>query len=207
MHKRPRKAFVRKERIVHVYAELWHASKCVLEVGKRDATGATWQFLSSSLLTAFAFEAYLNHVGAGAYASQGLTSESWATIERLSPLDKYDQLRDLLQADGPIERGQRPLQTIVRLFDVRNKLAHGKTVTLSTQQDRDIDDQLDDFLGQRPLTDWETLMYTSAFCERARSDVESVLKRLHAARPDPKEALFTFGIGTASGQGYTGEGA
>jgi hypothetical protein len=31
------------------------------------------------------------------------------------------------------------------------------------------------------------------FAKRAREDVETVLKLLQAARPEPKEALFRFG--------------
>ncbi|MGE0235748.1 hypothetical protein, partial [Methylocystis sp.] len=39
---------------------------------------------------------------------------------------------------------------------------------------------------------------TKDFAERARLDVEEVLKTVHAARPKPKELLFSFGIGSGS---------
>ena len=57
------------------------------------------------------------------------------------------------------------------------------------------DDRLDGYLGKKPITDWEKLIQTKDFALRAREDVEAVLKRLHAARKDEKEGLFTFGIG------------
>ena len=57
------KAVVTQERQVHIYSELWHAAGCVLEAGICQPKGSSWQFLSSTIMTAFAFEAYLNHVG------------------------------------------------------------------------------------------------------------------------------------------------
>jgi hypothetical protein len=60
---RPPKARVEKTRTVHMYAELWHASASVLDAGWREQRGSSWEFLSSLILTAFSFEAYLNHAG------------------------------------------------------------------------------------------------------------------------------------------------
>jgi hypothetical protein len=56
---RPRKALVTKERTIIMYSELWHASSRVLETGRSEPRGASWQFLASAVLTAFAFEARL----------------------------------------------------------------------------------------------------------------------------------------------------
>src|SRR5579872_224505 len=108
---RPRKAVVTKKRTVIMYSELWHASSCVLEVGRKEARGASWQFLSSAVLTAFAFEAYLNHVGP-------TIVETWVGLERLSPLAKFDLLCELLKVR--FEKGKRPRQTIEELFEFRN---------------------------------------------------------------------------------------
>ena len=79
------KALVEKKRPVIAYSELWHASGCVLEAGLSEARGSTWQFLSSALLTAFSFEAYLNLVGPQAFSC-------WENLERLPPLAKFDLL-------------------------------------------------------------------------------------------------------------------
>jgi len=43
------------------------------------------------------------------------------------------------------------------------------------------------------LTDLESLVQTDTFAKRAREDVGDVLRRLHDARRDKKEPLFTFG--------------
>jgi hypothetical protein len=186
---KPRKALVTKERTVHMYAELWHASSCVLEAGVLNQRCSSWQFLSSAVLTAFTFEAYLNHVGPQVIAC-------WASLERLPPQAKFELLCETLKVEFPEGRGKRPLQTIDRLFEFRNNMAHGRSETLKPKPIiRDVNDSLDSYLGQRPLTAWEQLIQDNVFAKRAREDVEAVLNRLHNARPEPKEALFTFGLG------------
>lgn len=189
---KPRKAAVSKERTVHTYSEMWHASRCVLEAGVRDPQGSSWQFLSSIVLTAFSFEAYLNHVGP-------TVLQCWADLERLPPWAKFELLSEQLQVrlvGGP---AKRPLQTVAELLEFRNTIAHGRSETVKPPEVlRDIDDRLDGYLGERPLTRWERLVKTDAFAKRAREDVEAVLKVLHSARGEPKESLFAFGIGLHS---------
>ncbi len=189
---KPRKALVVKKRMVHAYSELWHASHCVLEAGIREPRGSSWQFLSSAVLTAFAFEAYLNHVGPSVVSC-------WSQLERLPPWAKFELLCETLNvkfADGP---GKRPLQTIVKLLEFRNTMAHGRSEEIKPKDEkRDINDKLDTYLGQRPLADWERLIKTDAFAKRVREDVEAVLKKLHNSRSEAKEGLFTFGIGAHS---------
>lgn len=189
---RPRQAVVTKERTVHTYAELWHASRCVLDAGLKNPSGSSWQFLSSILLTAFTFEAYLNHIGP-------TTIACWSGLERLPPRSKFELFCEVLGvkfSDGP---DKRPLQTVSKLLEFRNRIAHGHSVTIQTEpQLRDVNAKLDRDLGERPLVDWERLIQTEHFAKRAREDVEAVLKTIHAARKEPKEGLFTFGIGMHS---------
>jgi hypothetical protein len=191
MARRP-KALVEKTRTVHMYAELWHASRCVLEAGQREARGQSWQFLSSLILTFFSFEAYLNHVGDSAFAC-------WESLGRLPPLAKFDLLCETLKVHFPKGKSARPVQTITALNDFRNTMAHGKTKDVGAQpRQRDINERLDAQLGDRPLQDWERRIQSEGFAVRAREDVEAVLKELHAARPEPKEGLFAFGLHSAS---------
>ena len=186
---RPLKAVVTKERTVHTYAELWHASRCVLDAGLKNPRGSSWLFLSSVVLTAFAFEAYLNHVGPSTIAC-------WSQLERLPPWSKFELLCETLGAKFPKGPDARPLQTITKLLAFRNTMAHGRSMEIKPKPElRDVDDNLDKYLGERPLADWERLIQTNAFAKRAREDVEAVLKTVHAARKEPKEGLFAFGIG------------
>lgn len=175
---------VERSRSIYTYAELWHASDCVLQTGCREPRASSYQFLSSAILTAFTFEAYLNHAGER-------TLSFWKELDRIRTFDKLEVLRDALDVT-PWKPGERPLQTIKKLFDLRNALAHGrsnrfKDTRFSGGQDYDA------LLGEKLLTDWEQLIQTSEFATRAREDVKAVLTTLHEARRDDKELLFGFG--------------
>ncbi|MCX5864662.1 MAG: hypothetical protein NTW42_06280 [Deltaproteobacteria bacterium] len=186
---RPRKIVVKKERVVHTYSELWHASNCVLNAGVEQPKGSSWQFLSSAVLTAFAFEAYLNHVGPR-------TIECWEQLDRLPPWSKFGLLCETLGVKFPDGPDARPLQTIVKLLVFRNTIAHGRSLEIMAEPVlRDANDQLDAYLGEKPLTEWEKLIQTSDFAKRAREDVQVAIEFIHEGRTDNKEELFTFGLG------------
>lgn len=189
---RPKKATVIKERTLHMYSEMWHASDCVLKAGLAEPHSSNWQFLSSTVLTAFAFEAYLNHVGPTVLSC-------WKEHERLPPWSKFELLCKTLGVQFQNGRSKPPLQTIVELLEFRNTMAHGRSLEIKPKLElRDINDKLDAYLGELPLAHWEHLVKSPAFAQKARVDVQEVLEKLHTARPDPKEALFTFGIGIHS---------
>jgi hypothetical protein len=187
MSSRSKKAVVTQERDLHMYAELWHASECVLAAGMQQPRGSSWQFLSSIVLTAFAFEAYLNHVG-----PQVLSC--WGSLEKaLSPTSKLQLLCETLKVSLPGTTGDRPQQTIEQLFKFRNTLAHGRSETI-TPEPKSVDvDKLEAHRTERLLSHWERLIEDCEFAKRAREDVETVLELLQAARPEPKEALFRIG--------------
>jgi hypothetical protein len=140
--------------------------------------------LRSIVLTAFAFEAYLNHVG-----PQVLSC--WGSLERLSPNSKLHLLCETLKVSLPGTTGERPLQS--ELFKFRNTLAHGRSETIIPEPKSVSVDELEAHRTERLASDWERLIENCDFAKRAREDVETVLKLLQAARPEPKEALFRFG--------------
>ena len=184
---KPEQALVSKKRPVIAYSELWHASRCVLEAGQREARGSTWQFLASTLLTAFSFEAYLNRAGPQVFSC-------WERLEQLPPLAKFDLLSETLKVAFPEGKGERPLQTIVNLFRFRNTVAHAKPQTIELTELRNNNDELDSFIGEKPLANWEQLIQTDSFAKHAREDVKTVLARIHDALPAPKEQIFSLGF-------------
>ncbi|MPQ66542.1 MULTISPECIES: hypothetical protein [unclassified Pseudomonas] len=184
---KPSTVVITKQRTIHTYAELWHASECVLDVGLNNPEGAMWQFLSCTVLTAFSFEAYLNHAGA-------VTFECWEELERLPPWAKLQLLLEELDVQFPEGIGARPLQTIARLLNFRNTMAHGRTSELQSKPLNRTTENYHQAYGEDLLTDWERLVRTSDFAVRAREDVRTVLTCLHEARRDEKEHLFTFGM-------------
>jgi hypothetical protein len=188
MMNKSRKVVVKKERTVHTYSELWQASHCVLKTGIEEPKGSSWQFLSSVVLTAFTFEAYLNHIGSH-------TIECWEQLERLPPWSKFELLCETLDVSFPEGKGARPLQTVAKLLVFRNTIAHGRTIEIKGKPEIcDADDRLDGYLGKRLQTDWEKLIQTKDFAQLVHEDVQVVLTRLHAARKDDKEYLFRSGL-------------
>ncbi len=188
----PRLAYVDHEREVNTYAELWHASWCVLEVGRAEAKGSAWQFLSSLILSAFAFEAYMNHVGDEHVAN-------WDDLERvLSPTAKLTHLALKFNVEIGV-KGERPLQTLYDLMRVRNVLAHGRSETLRppakllAYNDPDIDQHI----RTQPTTYWEQCIRGPEYALRVREDLQHILSVLHEALPDPKLPLFGFGFHTS----------
>ena len=185
--KKPKKVTVTKERTLHMCSEMWHASDCVLKKGLAEKQGSTWQFASSTVLTAFAFEAYLNHLGP-------IFFDCWAQLEKLPPWSKFELLCETLGVQFPEGKENRPLQTIVELLAFRNTMAHGRSIEIKPKpESRDLNDKLDTDLAAPPLAHWERLISIPTFAQRSREDVQMVLEKVHAACPDPKEALFTIG--------------
>ena len=97
---KPAKAVVTRQQDLNTYAELWHASACVLRVGKAEPVASSWQFLSSLVLTAFAFEAYMNHVG------EKVLAANWESSEHLPPSDKLDMICAALNVTLPWHEGR-----------------------------------------------------------------------------------------------------
>ena len=183
---KPRKVVITKQRTIHTYSELWHASDCLLDSGVKNPKGAQWQFLSSTMLTAFAFEAYLNHAGSATFAC-------WEQLDHLPPLSKLALLCEKL--DLSFLKGRRPLQTVEKLLNFRNTMAHGKSAEIKAPPVMRNTENYHTAFREELLTNWEKLVQTDAFAKRAREDVETVLRKLHEARRDKKENLFTFGPG------------
>ena len=185
---------VNRQRPVHSYAELWHASYCVLDAGQKNPVGSSWQFLSSILLTAFTFEAYLNHIGPH-------TLEEWAAKERFPLWSKFKHLRKALGVAFESGKGARPLKTIDEMFTFRDSLAHGRSLELASDKEQSLEDfekEHSDLIGSQLRTDWEELIRTSVFAERCREDVEVVIRALDAGRPENGDILFNSGIGSHS---------
>jgi hypothetical protein len=193
-HTRKPKVRVSKKRTVTMYVEMWDASKILLARAERDTTGNYWVLMSVLVLTAFTFEAYLNHIGPKLFTS-------WNVLERLSPLEKLEIVCEKLGMSLP--PGKPPRQSLVRLFKFRNDLAHGKNEILSTNDLRDNNDNVDAFLGERPKAGWEK-MITWASVTRVRGDVEKVIRELNAAADPDGDPVFVSGATAHSAKLETG---
>ena len=66
---------ITKERQLITYSDFWNTSKFLLENGQSNERGSYYQFLGSLIFSAFAFEAFLNHIGEYLFTS-------WSEMER-----------------------------------------------------------------------------------------------------------------------------
>jgi hypothetical protein len=180
---------VSRERDIRIHAELWLTSKCLLERGQEQKKGSFHQFMASLVFTAFTLEAYLNWLGDSLFPH-------WSYLERLKPEEKLEVISDQLRVS--VDNHSRPWQTVKKLFQFRNYIAHGKPENVSTRTVELIDEHLDDKLGEyaRTKKDWESFC-TREHAEQAIEDVEQIAKTLHAAA-NLKDGLEPFSLGFQS---------
>jgi hypothetical protein len=182
--KKPAKVEVEKERQVHTYAELWQTSRILLQKGIDEPEGSFHQFMASLVLTAFCFEAFLNHIGKKLF-------KSWEGLEKLAPKEKLNVIAEFLKI--PIEYGGRPWQIMTTLFGFRNSIAHGKSVTVKESELLDMDVNFDKIFRALALTDWEQYC-TEANAQRAREDVKAMIETLQRACNFKDDFPFVPGI-------------
>jgi hypothetical protein len=179
------KAKVSKKRQVNTYAEMWHASYVMLHKAKKDQEGSFYQLMASLIFTAFTLEAYLNHIGQRIFGC-------WDDLEQLSPLKKLNVIAEKLGVEK--DDGKRPFQTASELFQFRNDVAHGKSVSLqSDDQIRVMADKFDEYMRKPLETRWEAYC-TLENAERAREDIESIIRKLHDASGITDDMLFNSGM-------------
>jgi len=182
------KAKVSKERKVNTYAEMWHASNVMLLKAKKDPEGSYYQLMASLIFTAFTLEAYLNHIGQCIF-------KCWKDLERLSPSKKLNVITEKLEVKK--DDTKRPFRTVFKLFKFRNNIAHGKSIYLKPEaQIRVVDDTFREYMRERPETPWEKYCNLRN-AERAREDVESIIKTLHKTSNITDDILFAFGISSS----------
>ncbi len=179
-----RKIAVRREREVKTYAELWHTSYCLLKKGLENPEGSTHQFRASLVFTAFTLEAALNHIGDKIF-------RCWNDLERLGPREKINLLGEKLAVD--IDYGNRPWQIIKELFGFRNKVGHGKTKKININPVVPFDQySFDEEYFAVLKSDWEKYC-TKDNAEKARNDVDDIIRILYKAGNFKDDYPFDFG--------------
>ena len=123
--------------------------------------------MGSLLLTAFTFEAFLNHLG-------DKRIKFWEEIERIGVMNKYSVLCKELNLEPDFSK--RPYQTLKLLFRFRNSIAHGRSMVLDGKK---IILSEDEPWDHEPKTDWEEFC-TEAIAERR---VENLDRTLLFSRP------------------------
>jgi hypothetical protein len=185
------KARVAKKRTINTYAFLWDYSYKLLELSQNAPIGykrPLW--IGSLIFTAFTFEAYLNHIGKKLFSC-------WDLFEKaINPEGKLDIVFERLGIkDFP--KGKRPRQTVRNLFDLRNNLAHGKTIRLEPEPTfRDADQYLEKFIKEPLLAEWEKYCKESN-SKIAREDIKIIMELIQE-KANPEEPLLFTGLFEAS---------
>jgi len=156
------------EREVRTFADLNHGADVLLTIAKEQPKGSYYTIMGSLLLSAFTFEAYLNHLGAKLFSY-------WENLESLPVMDKYAVISQHLKVKPDF--GRRPYQSTRNLFRFRNAIAHGKSVILREKKEVSSATEPSD---HTPKTQWEEYA-TLENAERIRGDVSAIVKELHIA--------------------------
>jgi len=164
------RAKIKRDRKVNTFAELLHASTVLLENAKRKEDGCFYQTMGAILMSAFAFEAYLNHIGAALF-------RFWPEMERLPWRAKLKIV--LCHVNLEVDHGSGPYQTLSKLFEFRNAVAHGRSEVLDPPERVETGDDREELRRRKPLTQWEQDC-TIDFADRAHNDTEAMIRQIHA---------------------------
>jgi len=163
----------------NTYAHLWQAAKSVLAVGQAVPAGSTWQFLSSILLTSFAFEAYMNHIGNVIYGK-----DEWGShYDRKSPIETLELIYGKLDVHVNTKQGLDAFQTIIKLYNFRNNIAHENAVYRKDESSSNVHPPsfIHTLIGDVPEEQWEALTSDDKFAKKVLKDIEAVVKLIHKA--------------------------
>ena len=137
--------------------------------------------MASLIYTAFTMEAYLNHIGEQIFGC-------WDDLDGLSPRKKLNVIAEKLMVGK--DDGKRPFQTLKKLLDFRDDVAHGKTIFLKTESEiRIVNSGLDDYMHKSLETEWEKYC-TQDNAKLASEDVESIMSKFRKALNRSDDDLF-----------------
>ena len=114
---------ITKNRDYRPHSEALNGAHVLLRLAAEQPKGCYYQWMGSLLLSAFAFEGYMNFLGR-------IFFPSWGSFERrLSWQLKLTLLGDTIGL--AVDPGREPFQTIKQLFRFRDEVAHPKPCELT----------------------------------------------------------------------------
>jgi hypothetical protein len=171
-------------REVRTFVDLNHGADVLARIAEEEQKGSYYTTMGALLLTAFAFEAYLNHIGAKRI-------KFWEEIESIRVMDKYAVLcKDM---DVIPDYSKRPHQTLRALFKFRNAIAHGKSQIL--EETKEVSSQ-DERYEHTPKAHWEEYC-TLDNAKRAKEDISKIITDLHT-KAGLGDYPFVHGVGVGS---------
>jgi hypothetical protein len=121
---------ITKKRDYRPHAEALHGARVLLDMSASQPKGCYYLWMGSLLLSAFAFEGYVNFLGKVYFPS-------WKSIGRnLSWRHKTKKIAD--HVGLLIDEKNRPFETVTLLFRFRNQVAHPKSQELNKEDVKDL---------------------------------------------------------------------
>lgn len=161
------------------YVTLFRTGWHLLDMAEKHAEGSLLNLNGAAVFLAFSFEAYLNHVGAEEISF-------WNEIERISHSQKLLVLSKHLKFKA--DNSCRPFQTLKKLFELRNGLAHGRTqaeTVVVKSRGKSADG------AAWRLLPWEKLSSDSV--RRIHDDLKECVQTINDSRPHPDDRLWNEG--------------
>jgi hypothetical protein len=162
------------------YAAIFHTGWHLLDMAERHEFGRLLNLQAATVFFAFAFEAYLNHVGAEELPF-------WEKKERIPYEKKLTVLSKHLGFTKDVSKP--PFKTILQLFELRNALAHGRTQKLPpikiTSESPPPHDSVCYLLPMEQLTPEIVRHYYD--------DVQAATELINSARRAPDKLLWNQG--------------
>lgn len=171
-------------REVRTFVDLNHGADVLTRIAEDEPKGSYYTTMGALLLTAFTFEAYLNHLGAKRI-------KFWEEIESMRVMDKYTVL--CKELDVTPDYSKRPYQTLRALFKFRNAIAHGKSQIL--EETKEVSSQ-DERHEHTPKAHWEEYC-TLDNAMRAKEDISKIITDLHI-KAGLGDYPFVHGVGVGS---------
>ena len=160
---------IKKETTVQAYGEFWDAFLFLKMKQEEKVKGWSKIKLSALTMACFAIEAFANHVG------QQLHSDWETDGTRKPPIAKLKKFIKKLEVD--IKLGEPPFQTVDRIMDWRNKVAHAHTETFPSEL-KATSENYDELLGVVEKTKWQKF-YLNADLNKIEKDCEKVMEKIH----------------------------
>jgi hypothetical protein len=116
---------IKKKRDYRPHSEAIHGARVLLQLSDEHKKGIYYEWMGSLLLSAFAYEGYLNFLGRKLFPS-------WEDFERqMSWQSKTKLIAD--QVNLKLNEGTEPFQTVKQLFRFRDQIAHPKPKELEEE--------------------------------------------------------------------------
>ena len=158
------------KREIRTFVDLHRGARFFIQKAERESEGSYYTTMGALLLTAFTFEAYLNHLGEKRL-------KFWPEIESIKVMNKCSVLcKDLGIAP---DFSRRPYQTLKLLFKFRNAIAHGRSqIVEKTKEVASVRDTYGNLQEHIPKAKWEEYC-TLENARRAIRDVEEIITEMH----------------------------